>query len=119
MIRYHSKNKQTVIWKKGWTIRSSTQKGKEDTDKLAVEIFRHLLEVKVSHVDISRIHRIGKPRNQGQNPRPLIVKFTGYNVRINAFLSNKKCKAATASLTTNEMKLLRKAKKQHGSKMFG
>ena len=36
-----------------------------DNDELAVEIFWDKLEVKVSQWDISRIHRIEKPLNQG------------------------------------------------------
>ena len=46
----------------------------------------------------------------------MVVKFTRYNVRKNIFLNKKRKTAVTENLTTNKMKLLRKAEEQHDVK---
>ena len=47
----------------------------------------------------------------------MIVKFTGYNVRKKSFrIKKEKQLAITENLTTNKMKLLRKAEERHDVK---
>ena len=46
----------------------------ENTDLLAMEAIETKMNIKITDNDIDRIHRIGKPKNNGK-PRPVIIKF--------------------------------------------
>ena len=52
---------------------------KEDTDEVVIEFFEKEMEEKLSANDIDRSHRLGKEQS-GTRPRPIIIKFTRYNV---------------------------------------
>lgn len=54
--KQHSRNKCDLI-------HNVPENNGKLTDELAVEIFRDNLEVEVTLRDISRSHRMGKPRN--------------------------------------------------------
>ena len=90
----------------------------EDTDQLAVDIINKDVDVEISEKDLDRSHRLGKPRAPGGKPRPIIIKFSRYNVRHLVFKSKKKLKekgvAITESLTKRRMEALTKAKEEHG-----
>ena len=62
----------------------------EDTDRLILDLIQSL-GVNLAPWEISRSHRVGKKRNDG-TPRPIIVKFIGYNVRRRVYEARKKLK---------------------------
>ena len=70
--------------------------------------------------DIDRTHRLGKRKLDNNAPRPIIVKFTRYNVRNKIFKSKKKLKGKTVSITESLTKRrvveLKKAREMHGFK---
>ena len=70
--------------------------------------------------DIDRTHRLGKRKLDNNAPRPIIVKFTRYNVRNKIFKSKKKLKGKTVSITEGLTKRrvveLKKAREMHGFK---
>ena len=90
----------------------------EDTDQLAVDIINKDVDVEISEKDPDRSHRLGKPRVPGRKPRPIIIKFSRYNVRHLVFKSKKNLKgkgvAITESLTNRCMEALTKAKEEDG-----
>ena len=61
----------------------------EDTDKLAISL-ANALGVDVQPFEISRSHRVGKPRAGYQ--RPILVKCIGYRTRERLFKARKKLK---------------------------
>ena len=70
--------------------------------------------------DIDRAYRLGKRKLDNNVPRPIIVKFTRYNVRNKIFKSKKKIKGKTVCITkilTNRRVVeLKKAREMHGFK---
>ena len=70
--------------------------------------------------DIDRTYRLGKRKLDNNVPRPIIVKFTRYNVRNKIFKSKKKLKGKTVciteSLTKRRVVELKKARKMRGFK---
>ena len=76
------------------------------------------MNLEVYQTDLDRSHRLGKPRASGGKPRPIIVKFSRYNLRNSVFKNKKKLKgkgvAITESLTKKRMDALTKAKDEHG-----
>ena len=61
----------------------------EDTDKLVISL-ANALDVDIQPFEISRSHRVGKPRAGYQ--RPILVKFIGYRTRERLFKARKKLK---------------------------
>ena len=47
----------------------------------------------LTEIDIERTHRVGKPKQNKKNPRPIIIKFVRYNCRQSIFLNEKNLKA--------------------------
>lgn len=60
-------------------IRTPENSAVEDTDALVLQLAASL-DVNLQPWEISRSHRVGKPR-QGASPRPILVKFISYNAR--------------------------------------
>ena len=73
---------------------------KEDTDEVVIEFFEKEMEEKLSANDIDRSHRLGK-KQTGSRPRPIIIKFTRYNVRNVIFRKKKILKGKAVSITEN------------------
>ena len=71
---------------------------KEDTDQVVIEFFKKEMKEKLQANDIDRPHRLGK-KQSGSRPRPIIMKFTIYNVRNGIF--RKKLKGKAISITKN------------------
>ena len=90
----------------------SEQKG-EDTDKQALKIIREELGETVKKSDLDRTHRIGAFKEDKSKCRPIIVKFSRYNVRDKVFKNKKKLKgkgySITERLTAMRMKKLTEA----------
>ena len=99
-------------------IHGVKEENNEDTDQLCLDTFNKDMELKVSPTDLDRSHRLGKPRSSGEKPRPIIVKFSRYNVRYSVFKNKKKLKGnkvtITENLTKKRMDALTKAKEEHG-----
>ena len=99
-------------------IHGVTEDKKEDTDSVVINIIKNDVEVEISENDIDRTHRIGAPKNPGERPRPIIVKFARYNVRKKVFKNKKRLKgkktSITESLTKNRMEKLKQARDEFG-----
>ena len=63
----------------------------ESTDDRVLKLFREGQNEDVLLVDLDRTHRIGKKRDSNSKPRPVIVKFTRYNIftKVKVFKSKK------------------------------
>ena len=61
----------------------------ESTDDRVLKLFREELNEDVLLADLDRTNRIGKKRDSSSKPRPVIVKFTRYNIREKLFKSKK------------------------------
>ena len=72
----------------------------------------------ITHLDIDRSHRLGNRKLDKSKPRPIIIKFSRYNVRARIFKNKKKLKgkrtSVTESLKKTRMEKLQKAKEEHG-----
>ena len=92
----------------------------ETIDDLCLTTINEHLDLAITEVDIECPHRIGKPRDVGQKPRPIIIKFVRYNNRKNVFNRKKKLKgkniSITESLTATRMKKLKEAREIHNFK---
>ena len=90
----------------------------ENTDEIILSTIATEIGININEEDIDRTHRLGKPNRRDGKPRPIIVKFTRYNVRnkVYAYKRNLKGKKylITESLTSNRMKLLLEAQQKYG-----
>ena len=91
---------------------------KENTDSLVTENIKKYTDMELSDFDIDRSHRLGKPKPN--KPRPIIVKFTRYNIRSKIFSSKKTFKGSNISLmeslTQKRVNILNEACNKHGFK---
>ena len=89
----------------------------ENTDVLAMEVIDSKMDIKITENNIDRMHRIGKPKNNGK-ARPVIIKFVRYNDRKKVFSSKKLLEdlgvSITESLTAFRMKKLTNARETFG-----
>ena len=101
-------------------IHGITEGNQENTDDLALEIFREKLDIELTQRDLDRTHRIGKNDKRSKRinwPRPVIVKFIQYNDRKKIFSKKKQLKnsgISTESLTKLRMSKLAKAREGFG-----
>ena len=90
----------------------------EDTDQEIFNIVKNDLAEEITIHDIDRTHHLGERKLDNNVPRPIIVKFTRYNVRNRIFKTKKKLKGKTVSITESLTKRrvteLRKAREMHG-----
>ena len=93
------------------------EKEGENTTKVFIEHAKELGVTLKPH-DISRSHRLGKPRQNGH--RPIIAKFVSYADRHRVYSNKKKFKGSrkmiTESLTTTRVMRLRRAIEKYESK---
>ena len=47
----------------------------ETTDSIVLSAIDEHLEEGLTEIDIERIHRVGKPKQNKKTPRPIIIKF--------------------------------------------
>ena len=70
----------------------------------------------ITHLDIDRSHRLGNRKLDKSKPRPIIIKFSRYNVRARIFKNKRKLKgkrtSVTERLTKTRMEKLEKARKE-------
>ena len=75
------------------------EENNESTDDRAVKLFREELNEDVLLVNLDRTHRIGKKkRDSSSKPRPVIVKFSRYNIREKVFKSKKNSRGKILAL---------------------
>ena len=74
------------------------------TDQEIVNIVKINLGEETTIHDIDKIHRLGKRKLDNNVPRPIIVKFTRYNVRNRIFKTKKKLKGKSVSGKYNKEK---------------
>ena len=90
----------------------------ENTDNIAIKNLNEHIGTNLTSADIDRSHRLGKKKEPGSKPRPIIVKFLRYNDRRKVFTNKKKLKGTrisiTESLTVTRMKYLTEARDEHG-----
>ena len=88
----------------------------ESTDDAALGIFKQKLNIDLDPSDLDRSHRIG--RKSSSRARPIIVKFTAYNIRNKVFRAKRNLKGQgitiTESLTKLRLQLLKEAKLING-----
>ena len=75
------------------------EKNNEDTDQEIINILKNDLGEKITIHDIDRTHWLGKRKLDNSVPRPIIVKFTRYNVPNRIFKTKKILKGKTMSIT--------------------
>ena len=96
------------------------EKNNEDTDQEIINIVKNDLGEEITIHDIDRTHRLGKRKLDNNVSRPIIVKFTRYNVRNRIFKTKKKLKGKTVSITEGLTKRrvveLKKAREMYGFK---
>ena len=94
------------------------EKNNEDTDQEIINIIKNYLAEEITIHDIDRTHRLGKGKLDNNVPRPIIVKFTRYNVRNRVFKTKKKLKGKAVSITESLTKIrvveLKKAREMYG-----
>lgn len=99
-------------------VHGIVEERRENTDELIIDIIKNDVDIEISENDIDRTHRIGAPRNPGEKPRPIIVKFVRYNVRKKVFGNKKRLKgkntSITESLTKYRMGKLKQAREEFG-----
>ena len=90
----------------------------EVTDDLVIETISTKMSIEISSADLDRMHRIGKKKPGQNKPGPIIVKPSGNNVRKKVFSNKKNLKgpnvSITESLTPKRIKILKKARIEHG-----
>ena len=103
-LRPHSWDTWAKRWRHGW---ASSEK-----------IIREELGKTVEKSDLDRTHRIGAFKEDKSKCRPIIVKFSRYNVRDKVFKNKKKLKgkgySITEILTALRVKKLTKARNSFG-----
>ena len=86
----------------------------EVTDDLVIETVSTKMNIEISLADLDLTHRIGKKKPGQNEPRPIIVKLSRYNVRKKVFPTKKNLKGSdvsiTESLTTKRMEILKKVR---------
>ena len=98
-------------------VHGTAETNDENTDNLVLKTINEKLDVEITENEIDRPHRIGR-KQDGQKPRPIIVKLTRYNTRKKVFASKRKLKetgvSITESLTAKRTEQLNKAREEHG-----
>ena len=80
-------------------IHGITEGNQENTDDLALEIFREKLYIELTQRDLDRTHRIDKNDKSNNRPRPIIVNFIRYNDRKKNFSKKKQLKNSEIPIT--------------------
>ena len=100
-------------------IHGITEGNEENTNDLALKIFKEKLDIELTQRDLDRTHRISKNDKRNNRPRPVIVKFIRSNDMKKIF-SKKKLKNSGISIAENLTKLrmskLSKAREEFGFK---
>ena len=97
-------------------IHSTDEENQENTAEVAINALKKEMGKEITHLDIDRSHRLGNRKLDKSKPRPIIIKFSRYNVRARIFKNKRKLKgkrtSVTESLTKTRMEKLEKARKE-------
>ena len=93
-------------------IHGIAENKEENTDQQAIDFINENLDIKIDEIDIDRSHRIGRYDKTKKKARPIIVKFTRYNVRSRVFREKQKLKGT--GLTTKRIGQLNDAREKYG-----
>ena len=100
-LQQYTRRKALRIYNPSWIEPRNLHKNEqEDTDKLVLELARKL-GVQLAPWEIGRFHRDGRPKSVG-SPRPVIVKFIGYNIRRRMYEARKELKDTSPGVYINE-----------------
>ena len=103
-------------------IHGIAENKEENTDQQAIDFINDNLDIKINKIDIDRSHRIRHYDKAKKKPRPTVVKFARYNIRVRVFREKWKLKGTgkgiTESLTTKSIVQLNYAREKYGL-MFG
>ena len=86
-------------------IHGITGGNQENTDGLALEIFREKLDIELTQTDIYRAIPIGKSDKRSSRSRIVFVKFIRYNDKKKNFSKKKQLKSSGISITEGLTKL--------------
>ena len=99
-------------------IHGIDEENQENTDEVVINVLKKEMDEEITHLDIDRSHRLGNRKLDKSKPRPIIIKFSRYNVRARIFKNKKKLKgkrtSVTESLAKTRMEKLQKVKEEHG-----
>ena len=97
-------------------IHGIDEENQENTDEVVINVLKKEMDEEITHLDIDRSHRLGNRKLDKSKPRPIIIKFSRYNVRARIFKNKRKLKgkrtSVTESLTKTRMEKLEKARKE-------
>ena len=82
-------------------IHGITEGIQENTDALALQIFREKLDIELTQRDLDQTHLISKNDKGSNRPRPVIVNFIRYHDRKQVFPKKKKLKNSEILITEN------------------
>ena len=68
------------------------EKNNENTDDTVITFIKDNLGTDINLDDLDGSHRLGKPKQEAKKHRPIIVKFSRYNVRSKVFDNKKNLK---------------------------
>lgn len=90
----------------------------ENTDEIILSTIATEIGINITEQDIDRTHRLGRPNRRDGKPRPIIVKFSRYNVRNKVYQYKRNLKGKryliTESLTSHRMRLFKEAQQEYG-----
>lgn len=91
----------------------------ENTDAHVINTVKEHLGITLHANDLDRSHRLGAPR-QDKRARPIIAKFSRYNVRASVYAAKRKLKGSTLllteSLTKRRVEVLNAARRRFGNR---
>ena len=97
-------------------IHGIDEENQENTDEVVINVLKKEMDEEITHLDIDRSHCLGNRKFDTSKPRPIIIKFSRYNVRARIFKNKRKLKgkrtSVTESLTKTRMEKLEKARKE-------
>ena len=98
-------------------IHGIDEENQENTDEVVISVLKKEMDEEITHLDIDRSHRLGNRKLDKSKPRPIIIKFSRYNVKARIFKNKRKLKekriSITESLTKTRMEKLQKAGEEH------
>ena len=94
------------------------EESKEDTDDVIIKSLSENLDIELDEEDLDRTHCVGKPNRSDGKPRPIIIKFSRYNVRRDVYSKKLKLKSKNIvifeNLTVAGVKLLKQTQTKYG-----
>ena len=80
-------------------IHGIDEENQENTDEVVINVLKKEMDEEITHLDIDRSHRLGNRKLDKSKPRPIIIKFSRYNVRARIFKNKRKLEGKRTSVT--------------------